>query len=384
MRVLKKISDFLASYKLSCVLFLLLLLLTYLGTMNQVQEGLYQSQHKYFESIFLVHWAYGSIPIPLPGGYAVMIVTFINLLWGAILRAWRGWRRVGILIAHIGILLLFVGSFVTYIDSVNGHMALYENQTSNEFESSYDWEIGVSEATAQGNATEYIIGQDDFLKLQGGRSRTFHFAALPFDLIIHGYAPNAVVRAAAAGENAADGRVLEARPLDREWEQNMAGALLTLVEKQGGAKQEKILWTGMDLPATAKVAEKEYRIELRKRRWQLPFSIRLDKFVRKLHPGTNTPSEFTSDVTKTEEGMSQQVKITMNEPLRHRGYTFYQSSWGPPNAGPNDRLYSVFAVVKNPTDQVPLYSCIITTAGMIIHFLQKLIAYLRKERAKRS
>ncbi len=384
MRALKKTSDFIASYKLSCILFLLLMVLTYLGTMNQVQEGLYQSQQKYFESLFLVHWAFGVVPIPLPGGYLVMIVTFINLTWGAILRAWRGLSHLGILIAHIGVLVLFAGSFVTYMYSTDGHMALYEQQTSNEFESSYEWEIGVRDVVAQGAATEYVIPQDDFVKLTGAKSRIFRFSALPFDLTIHGYAPNAVLRAAAQGETAVDGRVLEVRPLDREWEQNMAGAYATLTAKQGDVKLEKVLWTGTDTPAIAAIDGKQYRLELRKRRWQLPFSIRLDKFVRKLHPGTNTPSEFTSDVTKTEEGLSQQVKITMNEPLRHRGYTFYQSSWGPPNAGPNDRLYSVFAVVKNPTDQVPLYSCIITTAGLILHFLQKLIGYLRKERAKRS
>jgi cytochrome c biogenesis protein ResB len=94
--------------------------------------------------------------------------------------------------------------------------------------------------------------------------------------------------------------------------------------------------------------------------------------------------EFSSFVTKVEDGTSQKIRITMNEPLRHRGYTFYQSSWGPQNGRSDARLYSVFSVVRNPADQVPLYACIVTTAGLVLHFTRRLLEYLKKEKAKRS
>jgi hypothetical protein len=40
---------------------------------------------------------------------------------------------------------------------------------------------------------------------------------------------------------------------------------------------------------------------------------------------------------------------------------------------------STLAVVKNPADRWPLYSCIIISAGLLIHFTQKLTKYLRAE-----
>ena len=383
MPVLKKISDLLASYKLSCLLFLLLLLLTYLGTMNQVENGLYQSQHKYFESVFLVHWAFGLVPIPLPGGYLVMILTFINLLWGAVVRFRWAWSKVGVLVGHVGILILLAGSFVSYAFSESGHMALYENESSDEFESSYEWEIGVGEAAAGGPVTEYIIHQSDFDRLSDGRARTFKFSGLPFDLKIGDFMPNAAPGAGAGSDPHAAGK-LSAAPPSREQEQNLAGATATLVEQQSGAAHEAQLWAGNNAPATVEAAGKKWNLALRKHRWKLPFTLRLDRFKHELHPRTNMAREYSSFVTKIEDGASRAIRITMNEPLRHKGYTFYQSSWGPQNGGNKGPFYSVFAVVRNPADQVPLYACIITTAGLVLHFMQRLLAYLRKEKARKS
>ena len=46
------------------VLLAFLGLLTWLGTLEQTQTGLYEVQKKYFESLILVHHV-GSVPVPL-------------------------------------------------------------------------------------------------------------------------------------------------------------------------------------------------------------------------------------------------------------------------------------------------------------------------------
>lgn len=74
----------------------------------------------------------------------------------------------------------------------------------------------------------------------------------------------------------------------------------------------------------------------------------------------------------------------MNEPLRYEGFTLFQSGWGPQNAGPGEPLFSTFSVVNNPADQWPLYSCLVISAGLLIHFLQKLFSYLRAENRRRT
>jgi len=379
--LLKKASNFIASYKLSCVLFLLLLLLTYLGTLYQVENGLYQSQKKYFESMLLIHWAYGVIPVPLPGGYLLMMVTFVNLFWGAVTRFRFQWSKVGFMLTHAGILILLAGAFISYVYSTTGRMVLFEGQASSEIENTYEWEIGISEASLLGTVAEYIIRQDSFENLTGNRSDRFTFGELPFTLELKSFVPNATMNQQDANDANGDLIVL---PLDQEYQRNMAGIRVTLIDNKDESKQEGVVWAGNFKPTVLEMGKKSWNIALRKQRIQLPFSIRLDKFTQKTHPGTNMPSEFISEITKTEDGVSQQFKITMNEPFRHWGYTFYQSSWGQQGSGMNTQVYSVLSAVKNPADQVPLYACLITTLGLVLNYSRKLYSYLKKEKAQKS
>jgi hypothetical protein len=92
----------LGSNGLATILLLLLLLLTFFGTLEQMNQSLFDVQHKYFDSFILVHWI-GLIPIPMPGGYLLMALLAVNLTVGGIFRVrWR-LAKTGILIAHLGI-----------------------------------------------------------------------------------------------------------------------------------------------------------------------------------------------------------------------------------------------------------------------------------------
>ncbi len=82
----------------------------------------------------------------------------------------------------------------------------------------------------------------------------------------------------------------------------------------------------------------------------LPFTLQLDKFIIDYY-STGMPSRFASEVTVTDpdDGSSFQSTIEVNEPLRFKGVTVYQSSFddggsrvvltGRPLAGPQD--YSI-------------------------------------------
>ncbi|MCH7960656.1 MAG: cytochrome c biogenesis protein ResB, partial [Candidatus Hydrogenedentes bacterium] len=99
--------------------------------------------------------------------------------------------------------------------------------------------------------------------------------------------------------------------------------------------------------------------------------------------GTETPKAFESYVTKIEGDSHEKLKIHMNHPLRHRGYTFFQASFGADQTGAAE-FFSVFSVVRNPADQVPLVACIVISIGLIIHFSQKLFRYLQVENKRRK
>ena len=66
---------------------------------------------------------------------------------------------------------------------------------------------------------------------------------------------------------------------------------------------------------------------MRNTRTSLPFDIELVEFEKILHPNTNEPKSFSSNVNLIEDGIPRNILIKMNEPLRHGGYTFYQAKY---------------------------------------------------------
>ncbi|MCC6490744.1 MAG: cytochrome c biogenesis protein ResB [Candidatus Hydrogenedentes bacterium] len=371
-----------ASYAVSIAILFFLLALTLLGTLEQIDHGLFAAQQKYFNSLFVMQEVFGHPILPLPGVYLLLVLLFINLTLGGVLRFRPGWSHVGVFIVHLGILFMLLGGFVTFKYSTDGHLTLYEGERSNEFQSYFDWEIAITEARTDGPARAFIIPGSQFTSLKPGENVTFHRDDLPFDLHLSDYAPNAEVRPAMPGPDmsaSVGNLVLQPQPLDPEGERNVAGLRAKAMIKGEPVSQESLLWGLSSSPFRVTAGSQAYDLTLRRRSWQLPFEVVLDDFTRELHPGTSKPSSFSSDVTILEPQATQQIHISMNKPLRYKGYTLFQASWGPQDAGPNDRLFSTFAVVKNPADHWPLYACIIITIGLLVHFCYRLIVHLKKE-----
>ena len=380
---MKKLFNFCASYGFAVVLLILLTILTLFGTLEQVDSSLYDVQNKYFNSLFLIHDLFNTVPIPLPGVYLLTALLFINLTCGAIIRVPKEWKRPGMLIAHSGIIYMVLAGFVTYHFSHSGQMTLFPEQKSNQFASYYEWEIAISELKDGKVGRTYIIGDGQFSDMEPSDTREFFHADLPFSLLIEGFVPNCAPRKTTE-DRGADGVVLEALPRDKTAERNVAGAYAMIIDPTAKEAQNGILYGFAMAPWIVTVKDREYAIDLRHRTWELPFTITLEEFIRELHPGTGMASNFESVVTKSEGVVDRKVNIRMNEPLRYKGYTLFQASWGPENAQPGDRLFSTFAVVNNPADQWPLYSCLVIAAGLLIHFLQKLFSYLRAENRRRT
>ena len=111
-------------------------------------------------------------------------------------------------------------------------------------------------------------------------------------------------------------------------------------------------------------------------RWEVPFTVKLEKFIHETYPNSMKPKVFQSEILRIEDDAEEPVKIYMNAPMRHSGFTFFQASWGPENAKPDDKKYTVFAVVKNPSDNWPLIACLAALVGLVLHFGWVLISYI--------
>src|SRR6185436_15092936 len=120
-----------SSLKLTVACLALLLVLVAACTLSQVQLGTFGAVKVYFRSFFL-YWTPGGtawrIPV-FPAGGAVGSVLLVNLLAGHLTRLEPAWRKLGLWLAHLGLVALFVGEFITGFAAVESQMAIEQGRT---------------------------------------------------------------------------------------------------------------------------------------------------------------------------------------------------------------------------------------------------------------
>ena len=390
-----RIINFFSSLGLATVLLLLLGVLTWLATLEQIGNGLYPTLNKYFsirewyvipEIDSFPHINGRPITIPLPGGYWVCALLLLNLTLGGILRMRKGWKKAGILIAHFGIIFMIAGGGVTDHYSRRGNMAVEEGQSSDVAQDYFEYVVEVAEIKTDKPENIHVIRGEQLSDLAGENRRIFRLPQFPFDLEITGYYNHAIPiaateRAPRNGEPVFDGYFLEEQAdhdngKALEEERKTAACHARLLHRNGEKSTPFLLFGHSYDPFSVRVEDRVFTIDMRKRLWPMPFTVRLDKFTADFHPGTKRASKFISDITRIENGAEAKVRIEMNEPMRYEGLTFFQASYGPDGAGPGQKLYSVFEIVKNPADKWPEYSLYVVTLGLLIHFIMKLAGYL--------
>jgi len=413
-----RIYNFFSGYTLAVILLTILLVLTYLGTMAQVEMGLYDASEKYFESFFLVD-NFGPIPVVLPGVYLVSVLLSLNLLLGAIIRARKSWKRPGMLIAHGGILYILFAGFVAFHYTEEGSMILYENDQADEIYNLTDWSIEVARHDQDGKREAALVIEEKDLKplWKKGARRTFFHPSMPFEFEIYSYARNITNSKGQltglplekdrenytdAGEFI-DGIAIVPQPESKTREANVPASYIKVKESSGKVLAHSILVGANPFaprPLTVEASGETWSIDLTRSRYSLPFGIELIKFTKEDHPGTARAREYASDVYRVDDGeATDKYHISMNKPMRYAGYTLYQASWGPEGAkkrevillpdgsevkiSEGDRLYTSLAVSRNPADQWPKYGTYVISFGMVIHFMQKLFAYLRRSSRSR-
>jgi hypothetical protein len=134
-----------------------------------------------------------------------------------------------------------------------------------------------------------------------------------------------------------------------------------------------------------------------RQRMELPSPVVLADFIITPHLGgftgqTSTIRNWTSvvrfaspDSTLPEENWSEGVAVSVNEPVEHNGFWFFQASWDPPvqsgefqSAGLN---YTVLGVGNRNGVLVQLAGCIIAVLGMIHAFYLKPIIKRRRSQS---
>jgi hypothetical protein len=121
-----------------------------------------------------------------------------------------------------------------------------------------------------------------------------------------------------------------------------------------------------------------YEVRFDADRRPLGFELKLIDFEVGFEPGTEQATKFESQVELTDpsSGIKKQAHtISMNHPLDHRGFTFYQSRYmpdiDPETNQPTGRFESVFQVATNPARPVIYLGCVLVVLGAFTQFYMR-------------
>ena len=105
--------------------------------------------------------------------------------------------------------------------------------------------------------------------------------------------------------------------------------------------------------------------------------MHLLKFTHEVYQGTNKPKNYCSTVRLIDPSKHEDrtVDISMNDPLRYGGETFFQQSFLQYDQG------TILQVVRNPGWLMPYVACIMVAMGMLIHFGLHLQGFLKRRLA---
>src|SRR5216683_4119842 len=158
--MIRKFLTPLASLRLTAVMFVLAIALVFLGTLAQVDEGIFTVLTRYFRTgiawiPFQALVRFGQVflgvspqaqvagSFPFPGGWLIGGILLVNLLAAHAVRFKLTWKRTGILMIHSGLVLMMLGELLTGLFAIEGKMPIPENWTVNFVEDHRTLELAV-------------------------------------------------------------------------------------------------------------------------------------------------------------------------------------------------------------------------------------------------
>ena len=409
------------SLRLTVVLLAFAIVLVFVGTLAQVDEGLYNAQERYFRQwlIFGLDLFGRRIPLLLPGGYLIGTLLVINLVCAHVYRFRLTTKKIGIQLAHGGVILLIVGQLATDMLAHESQIRFAEGETKSYAESALDFELVFIRDT--GNDSEEIAAIPEGLLEHGG---VIQSSGLPFTIQVKSFWKNS--EPSFRAKMMKNGPPLTTHGVANDFdfhpvvetktqdEKNVPTALIEIISGDVSLGDWVVSgWTGDEAmveairegyghqlgtkigdqvanqlaqPQSIETNGKRVAFVLRPERVNLPFSLQLLKATHTVYEGTDIPKDFRSQVElrNPQTGENREVEISMNHPLRYAGLTFYQYQM---DAGEAAReagraRSSVLQVVRNPSWLTPYIGCAMVALGLTIQFMFHLTGFLSKRKSK--
>ncbi len=384
-----------ASLRLTVVLFALAMVLIFAGTLAQRELGNWEAVDTYFRSFFVMiplrHLIFYDVPgaLPFPGGFILGGLMLVNLLAAHAVRFSFTWKRAGVLLTHLGLILLLVGEFVTAAGAEEGMMTLHEGSYASYAEDLRETEIAVIRRLDDGREEVIAIPESRLVAAEAAEPIDLSGRGVPLAVRVIEWMPNSGLampeRLAEAGvsipSRASVGngtRVVAVRqPTVTGTDLSNVNQPSAYVELLDAGRSLGTYLVSVNFGAvpmltprqTIRVGGEDYEVDLRFKRLYKPYTLHLLEARHDVFVGTDIPRNFSSRVrlVDAEANEDREVLIWMNHPLRYRGDAIFQSQMDAAGAARGVPM-SGLQVVTNPGWLLPYIACAIVSVGLVWHF----------------
>lgn len=305
----------------------------------------------------------------------------------------------GNVLIHVGVGLLMVGQFVFGDRQIEQRIGLAEGTSTNLAIVESEIEIALVDTSDPNQDLVYAIPEQ--LIVRASKSgEIISSDELPVDLKIVDWMRNSnIAPLAPRFENPAtagfgmQAMALEAAPQGGAISDsiNISAAYVQLLDKQSGEPIETVLLSQerndiaqmtaamqTDQYEPVEIDGKPFELAIRFRQERKPYEVLLKDVERINYSGTDTPRDYSSKIVITERnsGETQEGKTWMNNPIRYKGETFYQSRYNKiPLPGGQTIETTGLQVVENAGWVIPYIACMMVFVGMFAHFGGTFLAF---------
>lgn len=318
------------------------------------------------------------IKVPLLGGYILGPLLFINLLAAHFVRFKLSWKKAGVFIIHIGLLLMLLSELVTDLTDRESLMVIEEGESAT-YSTDFDKNELVILDRSNPKVDTLLSIPTEWIENEGSIDVSTISGDFPFTVETEIYYPNTKFEI-----KEPDGD-LTGYPI------NIAGRTMEVLAEETGKTADPQQINFVSAKVTLRSGDKSYgpffvsnrfeffedfnkhtfmhgerdfAITLQRTRYNYDFKVRLDDFRFLRYPGTEKAKDFTSDVTLIKaDGNEEEKRVYMNHPLIFEGSTFFQSGWNE-----ETEKGTRMQVVQNPGKLLPYWGVAIVGVGLMVQF----------------
>ena len=307
-------------------------------------------------------------------------------------------KQGGNVLLHLGVGLLMFGQFVFGDRQLEQRLSLVEGQSSNTLVNLDEIELAFRSTNVEDGEITVTPVPSSMLIAARDKNELIQDAELPVDIRVVEFFENSTLDDPKESGNLATkgiGLGVIAKEASKtggaDSEMNLASAYVELLEKDSNESLGVFLvsqiisdrevlvpnGTSSDMYDSVEVAGESYEFGLKLHREVKPYWVQLEDVRQVTYSGTATPRDYSSfiRIIDPETGEDRRERVWMNNPLRYRGETFYQSNY---RALPGGKEMTGIQVVRNSGWLIPYVACSITALGMLAHFMGTLTRFLRR------